>query len=56
MKNNRFSPPLFRKGSRVKFKNSKKEGTVEQIAYELGSNWYLVDFKWFAERELEGVL
>ena len=53
MKQNRFSPPIFRRGTRVKVKTEKQVGEVSQIAFELGENWYLVNFKWFAERELE---
>jgi hypothetical protein len=46
-----YSPPKFRKGQGV-LTSDNLAGKVEMLSYESGENWYFVNLKWYAEREL----
>lgn len=46
-----FSPPKYRKGEGV-LTDDNLAGNIEMISYEGGENWYFVNLKWYAEREL----
>lgn len=51
MKDKRYSPPQYKKGDIVKASDG-VSGKIVMISYEMGENWYFVNVKWYAEREL----
>lgn len=48
MKDKRYIPPQYKKGDLIK-----GYGIIEMISYDMGVNWYLINNKWYAERELK---
>jgi hypothetical protein len=42
-----FSPPKYKKGENT------KKGVIEHITYDLGINWYFIEDRYYAERELD---